>query len=97
MAKIKAKVMSIARFNRMLSNAKLAHVELAQYKMHSHDGKLPKGLLLKQLKDIKNEVNQYLAVRNMDASNEKMPIQKAEEVHYRRASLKGPRPKMFND
>ena len=32
MAKIKAKVMSIARFNRMLSNAKNAHVELAQYK-----------------------------------------------------------------
>jgi hypothetical protein len=32
MAKIKAKVMTIARFNRMLSNAKQASVEIAQYK-----------------------------------------------------------------
>jgi len=56
---------------------------------------LPKGLLLKHISEIKNEVNQFLAVRNLDAVNEKMPTQKAEEVHYRRASLKGPRPKMF--
>jgi len=57
MARIKSKVMTIARFNRMLSNAKQASVEIAQYKMHSTDGKLPKGLLLKQLAEIKNEVN----------------------------------------
>ena len=57
MARIKSKVMTIARFNRMLSNAKQASVEIAQYKMHSTDGKLPKGLLLKQLSEIKNEVN----------------------------------------
>ena len=48
--------------------------------MHSTDGKLPKGLLLKQIQDIKNEVNQFLAVRNLDAVNEKRPHQKAEEV-----------------
>ena len=95
MAKIKAKVMTIARFNRMLSNAKNASLEIAQYKQASHDGKLPKGLLLKQLSEIKNEVNQFLAVRNLDSVNEKMPIQKAEEVAVRRASLKGPRPKLF--
>ena len=64
--------------------------------MHSTDGKLPKGLLLKQLSEIKSDINQFLAVRNMDAVNEKMPRVKAEEVHVRRASLKGPRPKMFN-
>lgn len=97
MAKIKAKVMTIARFNRMLSNAKAASLEIAKYKQYSTDGKLPKGLLLKQLADIKNEVNQFLAVRNLDAINEKMPLSKAEEVQVRRASLKGPRPKMFND
>ena len=57
MAKIKAKVMAIARFNRMLNNAKQASLEIAQYKMHSTDGKLPKGLLLKQISEIKNEVN----------------------------------------
>ena len=64
--------------------------------MHSTDGKLPKGLLLKQLSEIKNEVNQFLAVRNLDAVNEKMPLQRAEDVHVRRASLKGPRPRMFS-
>lgn len=96
MAKIKAKVMAIARFNRMLSNAKQASLEIAQYKLYSNDGKLPKGLLLKQIGEIKNEVNQFLAVRNLDAINEKLPISKAEDVHVRRASLKGPRPRMFN-
>ena len=71
-------------------------MEIAKYKMHSTDGKLPKGLLLKQISEIKNEVNQFLAVRNLDAINEKLPLNKAEEVHVRRASLKGPRQKMFN-
>jgi hypothetical protein len=95
MAKIRAKVMAVARFNRMLSNAKMASLEIAQYKLYSTDGKLPKGLLLKHISEIKNDVNQFLAVRNLDAVNEKMPTAKAEEVHVRRASLKGPRPKMF--
>lgn len=96
MAKIKAKVMAVARFNRMLQNAKMASLEIAQYKLHSTDGKLPKGLLLKQISEIKNDINQFLAVRNLDAINEKMPRNKAEEVHVRRASLKGPRPKLFS-
>jgi hypothetical protein len=52
--------------------------------------------LLKQLSEIKNEVNQFLAVRNLDAINEKLPVNKAEEVQVRRASIKGPRTKMFN-
>lgn len=65
--------------------------------MHSTDGKLPKGLLLKQISEIKSDINQFLAVRNLDAINEKMPRNKAEEVHVRRASLKGPRPKLFNN
>lgn len=95
MAKIKAKVMAIARFNRMLSNAKQASLEIAQYKKYSTDGKLPKGLLLKEIGEIKNEVNQFLAVRNLDAINEKLPLNKAEEVHVRRASIKGSRPRMF--
>lgn len=87
--------MAVARFNRMLSHAKMASLEIAQYKLHSSDGKLPKGLLMKDIQDIKNEVNQFLAVRNLDAANERMPKEKAEEVHVRRASIKGPRPKMF--
>lgn len=65
--------------------------------MHSTDGKLPKGLLLKQIAEIKSDINQFLAVRNMDAVNEKMPRAKAEEVHVRRASLKMARPNLAKE
>lgn len=41
--KIKAKIMTVARFNRMLKNAKENSAALADYKKVSHDGKLPKG------------------------------------------------------
>ena len=41
--KIKAKVMTVARFNRMLKNAKENQQVLADFKKVSHDGKLPKG------------------------------------------------------
>ena len=56
MAKIKAKVMAFARHNRMLQNLKNASIEITQYKKYSTDGKLPKGLLLKQLSEIKNYI-----------------------------------------
>ena len=45
--KIKAKVLTVARFNRMLKNAKENSELLAQAKKVSHDGKLPQGTLLK--------------------------------------------------
>ena len=39
--KIKAKVLTVARFNRMLKNAKENSELLAKAKKVSHDGKLP--------------------------------------------------------
>jgi len=41
MAKIKAKILSVARFNRMLRTAKDAAEDIAKLKKLSHDGKLP--------------------------------------------------------
>lgn len=51
-------------------------MELAEYKKYSHDGKLPKGLLLKTMSEIKSEVNQFLALKKLDMENEKMPVKK---------------------
>ena len=39
--RIKAKIMTIARFNRMLKNDKENHELLVKYKRICHDGKLP--------------------------------------------------------
>lgn len=41
MAKIKAKILSVARFNRMLRTAKDAAEDIAKLKKLSSDGKLP--------------------------------------------------------
>ena len=43
-------------------------MELAEYKKFSHDGKLPRGLLLKTMSEIKSEVNQFLALKKLDLS-----------------------------
>jgi len=57
MASIKAKVMTIARFNRMLKNAKENSELLTKAKKMSADGKLPQGLLLKTVEETKSEIN----------------------------------------
>ena len=57
MASVKAKVLTIARFNRMLKNAKENSELLAKAKKVSSDGKLPQGLLLKTVDETKNEVS----------------------------------------
>jgi serine/threonine-protein phosphatase 2B catalytic subunit len=74
-ASIKAKVMTIARFNRMLKNAKENQELLTKAKKLSHDGKLPSGTLLKTVDEIKSDVGQFLALRKIDSDNEKFPIQ----------------------
>ena len=50
-------MLTIARFNRMLKNAKENSELLAEAKKVSHDGKLPQGTLLKTVKEIKSDVN----------------------------------------
>ena len=72
----------------MLKNSKQNAVELAEYKKYSHDGRLPRGLLLKTMTEIKSEVNQFLALKKLDFENEKMPIKKVQDVLVRRESLK---------
>ena len=49
--------MTVARFNRMLRDAKENSVLLAEAKKVSHDGKLPQGTLLKTVGEIKSDVN----------------------------------------
>ena len=56
LASVKAKVLTIARFNRMLKNAKENSELLAKAKKVSTDGKLPQGLLLKTVDETKSEV-----------------------------------------
>lgn len=51
-ANIKAKVLTIARFNRMLKNAKENQELLTKAKKYSTDGKLPQGTLLKTVAEI---------------------------------------------
>ena len=72
--KIKAKVMTIARFNRMLKNSKDNAEYLAKIKKNSADGKLPMGLLIKSQDEIKDDVNMFLALKKIDSDNEKFPI-----------------------
>jgi serine/threonine-protein phosphatase 2B catalytic subunit len=55
-ANIKAKVLAIARFNRMLKNAKENQEILTKAKKFSYDGKLPQGTLLKTVAEIQSDV-----------------------------------------
>ena len=72
----------------MLSNSRQSAELLAEYKKYSHDGKLPQGLLLKTLSEIKNDVNQFLALSKIDSENEKMPVKIVQEVISRRETAK---------
>lgn len=49
-------MLTIARFNRMLKNAKENAEDLASVKKVSADGKLPQGILLKGMEEIKADV-----------------------------------------
>lgn len=55
--------MSIARFNRMLKNAKENSDILARAKKYTNDGKLPQGILLKTMEDIKSDIEGFIALR----------------------------------
>ena len=88
-ASIKAKVLTIARFNRMLKNAKENQELLTKAKKYSADGKLPQGTLLKTVDEIQSDVGQFLALRKIDSDNEKFPLQ----AHKRRESEKSQKKK----
>ena len=88
-ASIKAKVLTIARYNRMLKNAKENQELLTKAKKYSTDGKLPQGTLLKTVDEIQSDVGQFLALRKIDSDNEKFPLQ----AYKRRESEKSQKKK----
>ena len=77
--KIKAKVLTIARFNLMLKK----HVENAdiikEAKKMYPNGKLPVGAIFNDLKDQKSDLRVFVEKSKSDKQNEKFP-QKAYEV-----------------
>ena len=66
LARIKQKIMTVARMNRMFKNLKTNSQAITRAKMISPDGKLPMGLLLKSHDEVKSELNMYLKVKNLD-------------------------------
>ena len=72
MNKIKAKVLTIARFNLMLKNSK-EHADLLTQVRKSDDGKLPKDMLFKSRSEIKSYVDLFVHMRECDSENEKFP------------------------
>ena len=87
-AKIKAKVLTVARFNRMLKNAKENSEIITKAKQISPDGKLPAGTLIKASSEIKSDVGLFLQVRKLDSENEKLPTHKVAQAVERRKSIK---------
>jgi len=75
MNKIKAKVLTIARFN--LIHKK--HVENAdiikEAKKMYPDGKLPVGAIMSNLKDQKSDLRVFIENQKKDKDNEKFPLQ----------------------
>lgn len=88
--KIRAKVLTVARFNRMLKNAK-ENAEV-HTKVRASDGKLPIGTLLKTQAEVQNDVTLFMAVKKIDSEHEKMPSNKVADAVYRRKSIKETRP-----
>jgi len=72
--RIKAKVMTIARFNRMNKKIKDNSESLSKMKVKNPDGKLPMGLLTKTQEEISDDINMFLALKKIDSDNEKFPL-----------------------
>jgi len=74
LTRIKAKVMTIARFNRMNKKIKDNSESLSKMKVKNPDGKLPMGLLTKTQEEISDDINMFLALKKIDSDNEKFPL-----------------------
>ena len=72
--KIKAKVMTIARFNLLLKKEKENSDLIAKAKKMYPDGKLPVGAIFDGLETTKNELVEFLKNKEKDKKNEKNPI-----------------------
>ena len=83
MNKIKAKVMSVARFSLILKKDKQNHDLIEQAKKMNPDGKLKPGEILSNFKGTKYDLDNFVQGHQEDKVNEKFPI-----AAFRRTSLK---------
>ena len=74
--KIKTKIKSFARMQKMFSTLKNESEMLLKIKGMSPDGKIPRGLLLEGRPAIKNSFKEYSRATELDKINEKMPSKK---------------------
>jgi serine/threonine-protein phosphatase 2B catalytic subunit len=81
--KIKAKVMSVARFSLILKKDKENQKLIEEAKKINPDGKLKPGEILSNFKGTKYELNNYIDGFKKDKQNEKFPM-----AAFRRTSLK---------
>ena len=65
--------MTVARFNLMLRNAQDNKELLNQVRANCNDGKLPKDMLFKSEREIKDYMFFFLKIKQMDSGNEKFP------------------------
>ena len=72
-ARLKQKIISLGRMNIMLGNLRENSEVILKMKQVSLDGKLPRGLLLKEKSSIKFYLEQFERTRELDAQNEKRP------------------------
>jgi len=72
-ARLKQKIISLGRMNIMLGNLRENSEVILKMKQVSLDGKLPRGLLLKERSSIKFDLEQFEKTRQLDAQNEKRP------------------------
>jgi serine/threonine-protein phosphatase 2B catalytic subunit len=72
-ARLKQKIISLGRMNIMLGNLRENSEVILKMKQVSLDGKLPRGLLLKEKSSIKFDLEQFERTRELDAQNEKRP------------------------
>ena len=74
--KIKTKIKSFARMQKMFSTLKNESEMLLKIKGMSPDGKIPRGLLLEGRPAIKDSFKEYSRATELDKINEKMPSKK---------------------
>lgn len=74
--KIKTKIKSFARMQKMFSTLKNESEMLLKIKGMSPDGKIPRGLLLEGRPAIKDSFKEFSRATELDKVNERMPSKK---------------------
>jgi serine/threonine-protein phosphatase 2B catalytic subunit len=72
----KAKLQGLTKMNKMFGVLTQERENILKIKNETHDGKLPRGLLMAGESAIKNTVKQFEQAQELDAKNEKRPPSK---------------------